>query len=236
MPQPIAFVSDLHLFTRRSEASQYHDSLCAAAGRSHVCVLGGDIFDFRWSTLGTTRATIEAAIGWLEELARDCPDCQFHYLLGNHDYNRRFIERLGQWQGTVANLCWHRYYLRLGDSVFLHGDVKRRTTPERLARARTQWLHAKPPGKLQSEAYHLFFRAGLHKPLPYLVHPKRRVARRIMRYLGYLGEGPQTGVRHVYFGHIHRRMSNYRYRGMMFHNAGASIKGQRLRILEAVIS
>ena len=58
----------------------------------------------------------------------------------------------------------------------------------------------------------------LHKPVPHLVYARRIVVRRIYQYLESIGQGPATGVRDVYFGHTHRRLSNYRYRGLIFHN------------------
>jgi len=73
----------------------------------------------------------------------------------------------------------------------------------------------------------------LHKPVAQLVFSKRIVVRRILKYLESIGEGPSNGVRNVYFGHTHRRMSNYHYRGLAFHNGGAPIKGVEFRILEA---
>jgi UDP-2,3-diacylglucosamine hydrolase len=232
----VGFVADLHLFTRRSDAAHYHGALCRAAARSQAFVLGGDIFDFRWSTLADTPTTVDAAIRWLEDLSAAHPDCHFHYLLGNHDYCRPLLERLEQRSGTMANLSWHRFYLRLGDSLFLHGDAAgRRMTPERLARCRARWLAAEPAGRFRRRAYDLFMETGLHRSIPYLVHTRRRAARRILNYLEHLGEGPQAGVRNVYFGHTHRRISNYRYRGLTFHNGGAPIAGQRLHILEALI-
>ena len=137
----------------------------------------------------------------------------------------------------MPNLSWHRFYLRLGDSLFLHGDVAgRRMTTERLVRFRARWLHTEPSGRFRRRAYDLVFRAGLHRPLPYLVHTKRRVARRIATYLEHIGHGPHNSVRHVYFGHIHRRVSNYRYGGLTFHNGGAPFHGQRFRIVEGVVS
>jgi hypothetical protein len=73
----------------------------------------------------------------------------------------------------------------------------------------------------------------LHKPFPHLVYTKRIVVRRIFNYLEKIGEGPGHGVRDVYFGHTHRKLSDYRYRGLTFHNCGAPIKGVKFRILEA---
>ena len=121
-----------------------------------------------------------------------------------------------------------------GERVFLHGDgAMRRMTPERLLRFRSRWLELRPPGRLHRRAYDLLFRSGLHRPIPYLVYPKRRVARRLRRYLEHHGQGPHTGVRNVYFGHTHRRMSNYHYHGLAFHNGGAPLKGMKFRIIEA---
>jgi hypothetical protein len=130
-------------------------------------------------------------------------------------------------------LSWHRFYLRLGTSVFLHGDVADRPmTAQALVQSRSRWLHAKRRGRFHSRVYHLAVRAGLHRPVPFLAHRKRTVARRILRYLEHVGHGPHTGVRNIYFGHTHRRLSNYRYAGLAFHNGGGAIRGQRFRIVE----
>ena len=235
MMDRISFVSDLHLFARRSEAPRYADAIRTAARRSAVLVLGGDIFDFSWSTLPSLSATVEAAFHWLKRLAAEHPHCQVHYLLGNHDYCQAFIDYLEEHSHRIENFAWHHFYLRLGSNVFLHGDVaeKRMTTHERLLEYRAHWLYRPLAGKFSRGAYEVVHRARLHQPLPYLLHRKRRVARRILAYLENAGEGVETGVRHVYFGHIHRRMFNYRYRGVTFHNGGAPIAGLRFRILEA---
>ena len=73
------FVSDLHLFSRRSLAPRHEAALHAAAARAHTFVLGGDIFDFRWSHYHSPEETARQAV--------------------------------------------HPYVLRLGTSVFLHGDA-----------------------------------------------------------------------------------------------------------------
>ena len=58
---------------------------------------------------------------------RLCPQCHFHLVLGNHDYHQALIDRLAKLEKQVPNLSWHRYYVRLGSSVFLHGDVADKT-------------------------------------------------------------------------------------------------------------
>lgn len=227
------FVSDLHLLAACSNADGYLEEIVRRASHAETFVLGGDIFDFRWSRMPMTRAAAAAA-RWLEELAAKCPRCGFHLVLGNHDHHQVFIDRLTRLEKQVHNLSWHEYYLRLGSSVFLHGDViNRRMNSQRLARSRRRCLTRGRRGELMHSLYNAVLRTGLHKPVPHLVYARRVVARRILQYLESIGQGPADGVRDVYFGHTHRRLSDYRYRGLAFHNCGAGIKGVRLRILEA---
>ncbi len=229
------FVSDLHLLARHSVADKYLEKIVRAASRAEIFILGGDIFDFRWAATATPQGAVDQAVAWLELLATACPRCHFHFLLGNHDYHQRFIEGLGRLQQRLANFSWHRFYLRLGSSVFLHGDMnQRRTTARGLAARRSRWLHRKRRGPLLGHLYDLVMLSRVHSPLPYMVHRRRRVAKRILRYLEDVGEGPETGVKNVYFGHTHRVVSHYRCGGLTFHNGGASIRGNRFRIVEAV--
>jgi len=125
------------------ECPPYLDEIALAASRAEVFVLGGDIFDFRWSSIPILRA-VERAVRWLRELASACPRCHFHLVLGNHDYHQALIDRLVELDKEVSNLSWHRYYVRLGSSVFLHGDVADKTMDaRRLAEARDPV--ARPP-------------------------------------------------------------------------------------------
>ncbi len=230
------FTSDLHLFANRSEGELYLDAISHAASGAECFVLGGDIFDFRWATTATVEEAVDEAVGWLGRLAWKCPDCEFHFLLGNHDYHGAFIRRLIELDKDAANLCWHRFYVRLGSSMFLHGDVAdRKMDSEKLADARSRWIDDSRKGRFLHLLYDLAVLARLHKPIPYLAYPKRIVARRILAYLKHIGHGPGDGVRNVYFGHTHRALSDYRYRGLIFHNGGAPIKGLEFRILEAEV-
>lgn len=230
------FVSDLHLMASRSVARRYLAQIERTASHAGTFVLGGDIFDFRWATTATAGHAVDRAIAWLDRLVTDCRECQFHFVLGNHDYHQGFIRRLDQLHQQSPNLVWHHYYVRLGRSVFLHGDVADRVmTAQSLAAARSRWLHRKRRGPVMSRLYDLVVLARLHKPLPHIVYPKRRVAKRILAYLEDVGQGPSDGVRNVYFGHIHRSFSEYRFGGVTFHNGGAPIKGLKFRILEAKV-
>jgi len=226
------FVSDLHLMTARSSASRYVEAIRAAAARSRVFVFGGDVFDFHWARIPIDCAAEEAA-SWLRELAEACPACQFHYLLGNHDHHEMFIDRLVELDRDVPNLAWDHDCLRLGTKVFLHGDVLGRgVTAETLVELRGRPHHHRVREVWEHQVYDLAVFARLHRPAPYFVHPTRVVVRKILRYLRRAGHGPESGVRDVYFGHIHRILSNYEYRGVRFHSGGASIRGLRFQIVE----
>jgi UDP-2,3-diacylglucosamine hydrolase len=229
------FVSDLHLFARRSEAHHYLEEISRTAAQAAEFILGGDIFDFRWATHATLGQAIGEAVFWLEELAYDCPCCQFHFLLGNHDYHQGLIDRLDDLSERLGNFVWHQFYYRQGANIFIHGDVaERRTTAAMLAGQRARWLHRRKRGPPLLRLYDLAISARLHRPWPYVVYRRKTVAKRILAYLEDLRQGPKQGVRHVYFGHIHRPMAGYRYGGLIFHNGGASIRGTKFRILEVV--
>ena len=227
------FVSDLHLFANRSNAHRYLEEIAQAASHAEAFVLGGDTFDFRWSRIPILKA-VDRAIQWLLELTAFCPRCHFHFVLGNHDYHQALIDRLVQLERQVDNLSWHRYYVRLGNSVFLHGDVANKEMDAwMLAEFREKWLDARRRGPFASLLYDVVVLTRLHKPMPHVVFSKRIVVRRVLKYLESIGEGPSNGVRDVYFGHTHKKLSNYHYRGLAFHNGGAPIKGVKFRILEA---
>jgi len=227
------FVSDLHLFANRSNGHRYLEEIVRTASRAEAFVLGGDIFDFRWARIPTLKA-VGWAVHWLVELTSACPRCHFHLVLGNHDYHQALINGLIELEKQVSNLSWHRYYVRLGRSVFLHGDVADKEMDARmLAAAREEWLDARRRGPFLSVLYDVVILTRLHKPFPHLVYARRIVVRRIFNYLEKIGEGPRQGVHDVYFGHTHRKLSNYRYHGLTFHNGGAPIKGVKFRILEA---
>ncbi|MEW4526145.1 MAG: metallophosphoesterase [Maioricimonas sp. JB045] len=230
------FVSDLHLFANRSRGDRHLEAIRDAARQSNHCVLGGDIFDFKWSTLPSMRATVDAAVDWLHDLSVRVPDCSIHFLLGNHDYYHELIDRLPDLARDVPNFDWERFYLRLGDTMFLHGDVAdRKMTAARLEERRARVRHEQR-GALHNRAYDMVVRTHLHAILPHAVYPKGVVARRILAYLRDIGHGPEDGIRHVYFGHTHRAVNGFHHAGVKFHNGGAPIGRARFRILELEVA
>jgi UDP-2,3-diacylglucosamine hydrolase len=231
------FTSDFHLFASRSLGMAAWDQVLVVSRQASLFVLGGDIFDFRWATMRTIQEAVQEATDLLGDLLRKRPGCQFHYVLGNHDYHRDFLKSLAELAATTGNLSWHRFLLRLGRCVFLHGDVAdRKMDARRFAASRDRWLDESKRGRVLNALYDAAVAARIHKPVPMLFHRRRTVAARILSYLREAGQGPQQGVRHVYFGHIHRPFSDYQYNGLTFHNCGGAIKGLKHRILEADVA
>ena len=239
----VCFVADLHKFALRSDADLVEPAIREAAARSDLCVLGGDIFDFRWSTYPSPEATAEAAIAWLRDLTTAIPDTDFVLLLGNHDHAEPLLERLPRYAESAGNFEWFRYYLRVGSAVFLHGDaadVPRRsrtglTHAGALQRMRERSRHhgQRPRGKAQNHVYRQFVRSRLHHVVPRIAYPKRRVVRRLHAYLEHLNLAAKDGVRSVYFGHTHFPVDGLRYAGLTFHNGGAPIGDRSFRVLTA---
>lgn len=227
-------VSDLHLFSQRTLGHHYADEIYTAAAQADHFVLAGDIFDFHWSTLTSIQDTVRAACGWLSDLVESHPDCHFHYLLGNHDNHRLFVDRIDGLDDQARNFTWHPYLLRMGGSVFLHGDAANPgMTPERLPHYRHRWSQSPMRTPLQHQVYSAVTRVNLHVAAVRMVSPRRRVARRLLSYLESQGHTRQSGVRDVYFGHTHRAMSNYPFQGVRFHNCGAPMPGLEFNIIKA---
>jgi UDP-2,3-diacylglucosamine hydrolase len=228
------FVSDLHVFSSRSQEHRYLAQIGERAATAGAFVLGGDIFDFRWNMAAGPEESVARAIRWLHELAADCPECRFHFVLGNHDYHEPFLERLDHLEARLGNFKWYPFYVRLGDSVFLHGDVAdRRMTAQKLSERRSRRLQKRQHGRVANRLYDLAIEHRMHKPFLHLARRRRTVARRILVYLEDVGEGLSTGLKNVYFGHTHLAFSDFEFRGVLFHNGGAPIHGLRFRILEA---
>jgi len=231
------FVSDLHLFSRRSLAPRHVVALHEAAAKAETYVLGGDIFDFRWSTFSTSEETVRQAVRWLDDLVASHPRCQFHFVQGNHDCNRRFVSALESYCTTRPNLTLHPYFLRLGKSVFLHGDAADHPAmcASRLSKRRERWGRDESRSRVRHVLYDLAVTARLHRLAGQVRHPRRRAVHRILGYLERVQQGPQQGVEHVYYGHTHDAVERFRYGGVTFHNPGSPMPGLDFRIIETEV-
>ena len=223
-------VSDLHLYAQRSVAARHLDTLHEAAARSSFFVLNGDIFDFRWSRLGGLNAAMEAGVGWLAELGGRHPHCRFHYVLGNHDAIEPFVRMVRDALPAIPNLTLHEAILKVGDSLFLHGD----TALHPQAGLGPSSRRLKPTDRVKGRTLSVLYRAvcasQLHRAVAAVATP-RRSARAILRAL-HREDGPWLrGVTDIYFGHTHLPFNNLEVGGYRFHNTGSAIVGMRWNML-----
>lgn len=232
----VCSISDLHLFCGRSRAHLLQEEIYRAAGESEIFVLNGDIIDFRWSVLGNVPGTILAAIGWLDRLCEAAPRCQFHYVLGNHDYAEGFQRALDDFCLERPNFTWHSYLWRIGDAVFLHGDVAitKMRGPD-LRAYRDRWLEESPRGRVLDAAYDAAFRARIPSIIHRTAFRTTRVTRRVAYYLNDIGQNWESGARHVFFGHTHVPIDGVECAGLRFFNGGAALPGSAFHILRACI-
>ncbi len=227
----ICVVSDLHIFSKRSLWQDHMREIRRAAAESEVFVLNGDIFDFNWTTLPTVEETAEEAVKWLHDLTHEFSSCDFHYVMGNHDCVREFLDVLpGLCDGT-RNLCVHEDFFKLGDCVFLHGDVGRyEMTPEGLALYRAKWGKDKKRGLIWHAIHDVAYALNIHTAIYRRAFPMPRTADHILFYLKHLPPAVLDGTKHVYFGHTHIPIDDYEYQGLHFHNCGAPLKNVKFRM------
>ena len=218
-------VSDLHLFARRSCAEARLRSLQSKLQRARVTVFNGDTFDFRWSTRGDFNTSRAAAVHWLREWSLRYPAGELHYLLGNHDCLEAFAEDLDQLSRTLPAFHWHRHCLRLGSSLFLHGDCAQRLMDGKgLELYRGTWRQDRQRGSVAAAAYHCVDVLGITRLAHAWHFPVQRTIRRVVHYLGQVQPGWSRGISDCYFGHTHRPFANVPFRGVRFHNTGSAIQ------------
>lgn len=227
------FVSDLHLFSRRSSANDLMPELRQKVRGAHTLVLGGDIFDFKWSTHESLLHSLERAIEWIDQLHSENRNCEFHFVLGNHDCEPAFVERLQQYADATSRFDWHRYYLRMQSCLFLHGDIVSGGADdhESLDDLRMKHRHTKNKSEAWHVAYDVAVRVRLHR-LAMLTIRELAILERVRDYAENIGQGPDQGVTDVYFGHTHVDVDGVEFRDLRFHNGGGAIRGIPFRIVE----
>ena len=227
-----AFASDLHHFSRRSDQERFEQSLREAVASCDRVVLGGDIFDFKWSTLASHQATVQAALDWLEDLSSVNAACTIDYVLGNHDFDHQLMDGLRELAVRRPGFAWHPYLLQVADCLFLHGDVAdRRMCHDRLQQKRNRWSVHKKPHPLRHDLYDWALHMRLHKVPGWLLHRPQTVAKRVMYYLEQHPELDHLAIKRVYFGHTHVEIDGLEFQGVRFFNGGAPIRNNPFRIL-----
>lgn len=219
------FLSDLHLFSRRSIGQQHWDQNKEAIGAAKSIVLSGDMFDFRWSQLGSLDDSLDAAAAWLEQAIALNSSASWVYLLGNHDCHPRMQTLLTSISDRHPNFNWSPTFWRIGSNVFLHGDVLDGIRHAGgLERYRERFHDEKVKGQLSNLLYSAIVQTGLHRLVPRVRHTRQQTCRTLLEYLKGCETALLPEVQNIYFGHTHVPMLGYRYDRFRLHNAGSGIR------------
>ncbi|MFP4353620.1 MAG: metallophosphoesterase [Phycisphaerae bacterium] len=222
-------VSDLHLFAQRSVGGVFQQEMQRAAAGADFFVLAGDIFDFEWSTVGSVAQSVLPAMAWVRELIDAADNCHIHYVLGNHDSLAPFVHQLQQLARTHENFFWHEACVRIGNSLFLHGDLPiygrgrnllHRQIPQTIAQR----------GRILNHAYRAFVATRLHRRVERFIC-REKCADSILAALQLAPPEIRDGITDIYFGHTHTPFSDFDYRGYRFHNTGSAIRHLELNML-----
>jgi UDP-2,3-diacylglucosamine hydrolase len=187
-------------------------------------VLNGDTFDFKRAIYASSAETAQHATTWLRELSKRAPATSFFYVLGNHDSQTHFVRALTAALPEMPNVSLINDSLRLGSSLFLHGDVvDLPLNTDDISQVRSRYAQAEPDwgSRLFSQ---LVTRLRVNK-IEYLRHSKRMLAERIIRHLARTQNGALDGLSDIYFGHTHVPFKDFEHQGLRFHNTGSMIRG-----------
>ena len=122
-PMSGLFISDLHLFSRRSMGQRCWNDVSNQIDETQLLVLGGDSFDFRWSLHRTLAQTLPMAVTWLQAVLDDFQGLQVAHILGNHDCHAGLQEVMSKLASKESWFSWSEYQLQVGSRLFVHGLV-----------------------------------------------------------------------------------------------------------------
>lgn len=216
------FVSDLHVFSGRSVAESLGSEVQQRYPQANLLVLGGDIFDFKWSSMSGA-GTLLAAEHWLEGLLNQW-DGEVVYLAGNHDCLPQFMDVLREVESHNDRFTWHDHQVQFGDSVFLHGDVlDAGQDVSKLGAYRDKFHPTSNQSKLSRQAYSAIVAMRIHRMAPKLRHRKIMTCLKLQGILPQLVDRPQE-IRRVFYGHTHVAVPGSEVNGVKFYNPGAAIR------------
>jgi len=228
------FVSDLHVFSGRSVGESLGNGLQARHSQANLLVLGGDIFDFKWSSM-TAAGTLLAAEKWLLTLLHQW-DGEVVFLAGNHDCSPSFLQVLREVTSRNERFTWHDHQVQMGDSVFLHGDVlDAGHNVSQLASYRDKFHPSANQSKMSRQAYSALVAMRIHRMAPKLRHRPTLTCLKLHRLLPQLVNQPDK-VRQVFYGHTHVGVGGREVNGVSFHNPGAAIRHIEFKPIEFTLS
>lgn len=219
------FLSDLHLFSRRSTGQVRWEANESLVRGADVIVLGGDMFDLRWSQCGTLTRTFDTAEEWLQRAIELNPEARWVFLPGNHDCHPDLMHRLAELSGRIENFELQPHHLQLGHHVFLHGDVLDASRhPRGLSGYREKFHEDRSKGRFANLMYSAVIFSRLHGVVPRIRHTTDQTCATLLDYLQKDCSISRDSIRSIYFGHTHVPIHGHVYDGVSFHNPGSGIR------------
>ncbi len=228
-------VSDMHIFGCSSLYERYLPRFYDQVTSHSLTVLNGDTFDFKRSIFKSSQETTRYALEWLGALSHRAAQSKIFYIVGNHDCQQTFLQALAKALPELPNISLITDSLRLGSSLFIHGDVVDLPQDTNNIEQVRQRYDLAEPNSADRLFAQLVTHLGLNK-IEYLRHPKRRLVERIIKHLRTTQKHGLEGLQDVYFGHTHVPFNNFRYQGIRFHNTGSMIRGLPWRPIEFSIN
>lgn len=217
-------VSDLHLLAERRPLEYWETHKRVWREQFDLCVLNGDVFDFRWALNHSRDEALQSARAWLTSLLHPEPRARFVILLGNHDAIPDYRDLLDELTAEFPHFTWRENWFLLGPRVFCHGDMPDLSGElQRLHAYRTHHASHPPPRPLAHKAYATATRLGLTGSVPRVLPWRRQCARTDALLRAELGERYQDHITDVYLGHTHVHFRDLPLNGKRFHNGGAPL-------------
>ena len=225
----LVFVSDLHLFSSRCNASEHAELITRSIEDADLCVWGGDLFDFRWSRMRTENASVTRAIDWLDEWYQRFPSKRFMYLDGNHDAHGPFKRSLAEWANRRDRFECGMDCVRIENVVLLHGDViEGKGNLDAFVDYRGRWENKPVASRVASSVYDMAVAARVHKAAAMAAHRRRATCIRLLRWLHQQPADAIEGVNRIVFGHTHEPYVKM-VDGVLLFNPGSALPGHGLQ-------
>ena len=220
------FISDLHLLSTRSVGARLWQDFRGELLRCNLLVLGGDIFDFRWSRHEELSHSLSEVSNWLEDLLEHYPHLRVAYVLGNHDCLLASQSEFHHFSNTFAQFTWEEHQFGIGDQLFLHGDIlDAGDNMTQLSLYRQRFVDdRRSRGRLANRLYDAVIATRLHRIPSQILHPPWLVARKLSRFLEGNESPLVNSAKRIYIGHTHLPFQAESFQQQTFFNAGSGIR------------
>lgn len=216
-------ISDLHLLADRQPSNFWETPCRIWRDQFDLCVLNGDIFDFRWAQHTHDTSALDRARAWLACLLEPRSKARFVVLMGNHDAIPAYRDLLNELADRHDHLYWHEHWFVLGRRAFCHGDMPDASGQlHALHSYRNRHASLRRPRPLEHRVYAAATRFGVSGSLPRILPWRRQCARTDALLRTELGEDYES-VTDVYVGHTHVHFRDLIVHGKRFHNGGAPL-------------